>query len=190
MYYIKSDVEIKKYIKLNWISEHYQWIFSGIGILILSLIFTLFKKKEKLKPKNENKLKNSIKAKKVNINQTIISNSNIGDIQSKIDKSNSKLKNLDLDKVKKNDRKNKFRTFIIKKLASERMKNSVLEIRHITDLGEKELGLEHEDTFNELEKIEEEGLIKFIVGEDEFSGPYTRIKLTKKYFKVIKNQKL
>jgi len=178
---------------MDWLINNYQWIFSGIGIFIIGLVFAIFKKRNNTRieknnvDKSKNPIKNEVKAKYVNINQTVISDSITRNVNSNLKNKTNKYYDPEFEKIKDNcfGPNNKLRTFLIKQLAKTRQNKSVIEIRHITDIGESELGLKHDETVHELEKIEEEGLIQFILPDNEIISPYTRIRLTDKYFKII-----
>ncbi|WP_143091020.1 hypothetical protein [Thermoflexibacter ruber] len=177
-----------------------EWIFSGIGVFLLGLFLTFISKRFK-KQKAEKKivdntqrqdipLTNNIKAEKVNLHQTIISNSKTGDIHSS-DTDNSvgvKTNNPQLLKIKDEyfSDKNELKVFLFKKLAEARNINVKLEVRHITDAAEDELQIKHDKAISEIEKLEEEGIIRFEKEKDEVLSPYTRIRLTEKYFAAIK----
>ena len=178
---------------MEYIIDNYQWIFSGIGIFILGILYSLLKRKKKKQSQPtvdpDNKVSNKFKAKNLNLNQTIITNSNTGDLKSNID--NSKNINITNQELKEAGEKyygssNKMRTLIIKMLADTRQLDSIIEIRTITDKAEDELEINQDITFHELEKIKEEGLIEFDLTNENTVTPYTRIRFTEKFFEIIK----
>ncbi len=186
---------------VDYILKNKDWIFSGIGIFVIGLLLTFISKR--LKKKMDKKklvyntqrqdipFTNNIKAEKINLHQTIISHSKTGDIHSgNIDKSiGVKTNNLELLKIKDQyfSDKNELRVFLFKKLAEARDINVKLEVRHITDAAEDELYIRCDKAVSEIEKLEEEGIIRFEKQDDEVLSPYTRIKLTERYFTAIKN---
>ncbi|MEM8507758.1 MAG: hypothetical protein AAF717_08005 [Bacteroidota bacterium] len=174
---------------MEWFLDNFEWIFSGIGVFVLGLVAAIVRKNKQntrgITTKTKNEFNNKFNGGNINITQTIISESIIKNTK-KI-KENESQDAPELSKVKEEffESKNKIRTFMIKELARARNKNTILQVRNVTDIAEKKLNLEHEETVHELEKIEEEGLIKFALGENELIGPYTPIKLTEKYFERI-----
>jgi hypothetical protein len=185
---------------VDYLMRNNEWIFSGIGVFILGLIVTVFFR-QKGKDKNsinsylgnESKqsfpLSNNISGEKINLNQTIINNSNTGNILSSTADESSEIKSNDPELLKIKERyfsnKNEFRVFLFKKLAEARNDNIRLEIRHITDAIEDELQIKCNKTLSEIEKLEEEGIIRFEKRTDESLTPYSRIRLTEKYFRLI-----
>jgi len=178
---------------MNWIIDNYQWIFSGIGIFILGILYNFFrrKKKQRIQKSSDpnNQVTNKLKAKNLNLNQTIITNSTTGDLKTEIDKSEIiKIANNELENVGKEyySSSNKMRMMIIKLLSDIRQENSIIEVRTITDKAEDDLGIDQDVTFHELEKIEEEGLIKFDLSDEHSVTPYSRIRFTEKFFELLK----
>ncbi|MGE0637790.1 MAG: hypothetical protein AB7G44_02735 [Bacteroidia bacterium] len=183
---------------INYLIENKEFLFSGIGVSLLGFIIPfilkkLQKKKQKTDIDNSEShnipFTNNIKAEKVNFNQTIISHSKTGDIHS--DSTSSpvmvKTNNPELLKIKDkyfND-KNELRVFLFEKLAEARNTKLQLEVRHITDAAEDEIQIKHDKAVSEIEKLEEEGIIRFEKERQEVLSPYTRIKLTEKYFAAI-----
>ena len=134
--------------------------------------------------------RNKIKAEKVNINQTIINNSTTGNINSKDPNNSTKLEtNIPQAHKKINEGcfrdKNELRAFIFKEIDVSRDKNLRLEIRHITDAAEDKLKINHDKAICEIEKLEEEGFIRFEKKLEHELTPYTRIRLTEKYYEAF-----
>lgn len=168
---------------IEYLINNKEWIFSGVGIFALGLILTFFRKKDKSEETHSQNQQNHIKADKVNFSQTFVNNSSIGKVESIAKKvSNPKLKKI---KDEYFGDQNIKRHYLITKLAKARNENSIIEIRTITDRAEEEFGWKHSDTVAELEKLEEEGIIRFSLQEGELLSPYTRIRLTEKYFEII-----
>lgn len=187
---------------VDYVIKNKEWIFSGIGVFILGL-FVAFISKRLKKKKAESAIQNNeqrhdipltdnIKAGKVNVHQTIISHSKTGDIHSTNSSSTTsteiKTNNPELIKIKEEyfSDKNELRVFLFTKLAEARNNNVRLEVRHITDAAEDELQIKNDKSVSEMEKLEEEGIIRFEKEEGESLSPYTRIRLTEKYFQAIK----
>ncbi|WP_347068522.1 hypothetical protein [Flavobacterium sp. WV_118_3] len=168
---------------IEYFLKNKEWIFSGAGIFTLGLIIQYFNRKKHYTDNNSQQ--NHLKAEKINFSQTIVNNSSIGKTETK--SSIKKVSNPMLKKIKEEyfSEKNIKRNYLITKLAKARNENSIVEIRTITDAAEEAYGWKHSDTVAELEKLEEEGLIWFQLKDNEMLSPYTRIRLTEKYFSII-----
>jgi DNA-binding MarR family transcriptional regulator len=176
---------------MEWFLENYEWLLSGIGVFALGLIFQLFRKRttpiKSTKSTTSNPINNQLKAKTLQFNQTVIQNSSTGNVNSTTNSDKSKTTDPELQSLKEQyfGAKNEFRTLLIKKLAEGHSRNSILQVRDITDALEDERGISQTETFHELEKLCEQGLIQFEVTETDIPTPYTRIKLTEKYFEAL-----
>ena len=182
---------------LEYILNNKEWIFSGIGVFVLTLIATIMLK-NKAKKKNsfketsqfnnstfDNSSVNNIKADSLNFKQTIINNP----------KEESKEKFIpitttpELAEAKKNfiEKKSTLRTYMYTVLAEgNKRSESIVQIRDVLDYVEELIGTSYTETLQELEEMKEEGIIDFALRKDESSiGPYTRITLTKKFYSTI-----
>ncbi|MEB2783372.1 hypothetical protein [Algoriphagus persicinus] len=175
---------------MEWFFNNYEWFFSGLGIFLIGVIYHLLKSKNQTEKsvtnKNPNFSKNRLNAKKIDFKQTIINNGAIPENESPKEPSGSINLDPEILNIKEEyfGRKNEFRTYLIKKLAKAYGKNSMLELRHITDTIEDERKIPQLNSYHELTKLEDEGLIRFLVESGEVITPYTRIKLTERFFKM------
>ena len=85
--------------------------------------------------------------------------------------------------------KKRLRTFIYAVISPAKNLNKIIEIRHVTDSAEEIVNVNFKVILQELKEMEEEKLIELNndKGDNKLQSPYTRIKLTKKFFSTIKD---
>lgn len=171
---------------IELIVNNKDWIFSGIGVVILGGLVKLFFKKKSRAPHVSNIGKNQIKADNVTFSQTVINHSKIESNQDGL--INRKVENPALYQLKNEyyGNQNIKRNYLFKILLVAYSKNAKLEIKDITDATEDELDWRPDETVDELKKLEDEGVIFLNLVPEELISPYTRIRLTPKFFETIK----
>ncbi len=181
----------------DYILNNKEWIFSGIGVFVLTLIVTYLAMRKKDKKTlfenknnfNDSPIKNSpitnINADKLNFEQTIINNTKDESKDNLIPITPSQ----ELAEAKKSfvERKTTLRTKIFTVLADRnRTKDSVIQIRNVTDYIEETIGNNYTEVLEELKDLQKEDILLIDLAIDEhLIGPYTRIKLTKKFYSIL-----
>jgi hypothetical protein len=184
----------------EFIFRNKDWIFSGIGVSIVTLFATIFlKSKKKLKSdlkSNPNFKKNIIQnssvttltGKEINFNQTIYN-----DVKNEVENKKDFIPIFptpELEKAKDDYITGKYvlRTNIYAALINVSSSNidSIVEIRHILDEIEDKYGTSQLETLQELRDMSADNIIEFVLNKEETSiSPYTRINLTKKFYSTI-----
>ncbi len=184
----------------NYLLENKEWIFSGIGVSILTIIIASFLKKKKSTKKNfkndnqfisssfDNSSINNVKGDTINFNQTIVNKSKNKFAEK--EKPVPIIATPEIAKAKQDflEYKSKLRTNIYAALATAKVQkfDAIIEIRHVCDEVEELINVSHLETLNELKEMEQEGLIEFALKEDEpLISPYTRLITTKKFYDTI-----
>ena len=168
---------------MDFLLNNIEWIFSGIGVAIVASLIKVFVKK-----RNEGRVpNNNLNADNITFNQTILNNSSADKIEnnSKVineSNDNSKFKHI---KDKYFGERNEIRNYLIEILAEIRNERYPMQIRDITDRAEDEKGIAQSFMASELEKLEEEGLIKIKRDESLVLSPYLEVRLTQKYFEDL-----
>ena len=187
----------------DYIANNKEWIFSGIGVFCLTLIIGIFfRKKRKTNTTsfakqniNDNTLNdstlNNIKGDKINFNQTIFNTNPETKSTSNDDPLTPIIESPLLTKSKQDyyTEKKRLRTFIYALISPAKNLNKIIEIRNVTDSAEEIVNVDFKVILQELKEMEEEKLIELNNdnGDNKLESPYTRIKLTKKFFSTIKD---
>ena len=185
----------------NYLIQNKEWVFSGIGVFILSLVVAYFSNKKRMNKGSQNGNQfssnafdnsslNNFMGDKLNFSQTIVHN--IKEKDTAKEQSLPIIATPELAKARQNylSVKTKLRANIYTVLAKSKAqsKDTAVEIRHILDEVEELIDASHMDTLSELKEMKEEGLIEFPSKDEEsFSSPYTRIMTTSKFYNTIKD---
>lgn len=187
----------------DYIANNKEWIFSGIGVFCLTLFIGIFfRKKRKTNTTsfaeqniNDNTLNgstlNNIKGDKINFNQTIFNTNPETKSTSNDDTLTPIIESPLLTKSKQDyySEKMRLRTFIYAVISPAKDLTKIIEVRHVTDSAEEIVNVNFKAILQELKEMEDEKLIELSNDKDDnkLESPYTRIKLTKKFFSTIKD---
>ncbi|RYY67279.1 MAG: hypothetical protein EOO12_01570 [Chitinophagaceae bacterium] len=183
------------------IKHNIEWVFSGVGVMILTLLIAFFNRKRKI-AKTDGKT-NTQTLNGSSVNNSTLNNFNAEAINYQHNIYNeTKAHGKDDEPVAitsddlvgtKEDfllAKKRLRTFIYRILIPARNTKNRVEIRNITDAVEEKLELAPSVVVNELKEMAQEGLIEFeFERQPEIVSPYTRVLLRTKFFSTIKCEK-
>lgn len=192
---------------VNYLLNNKEWIFSGIGVFILTILLSIWKKRRdrsKGSITNRQSIKNStfqksvvnnITAERVELHQTA-HNKEIED-RTVDQKDNASMKvdgYPDLEKAKaqylytKKRRRAAIYQAIIK--ITKEYPDQPLELRYVLDDTEDQTDERTADVVQELQEMSEEGILRFLFNKDDTTiSPYSVIELTKRFYSTIQSER-
>jgi FtsZ-interacting cell division protein ZipA len=190
---------------MSYLLNNKEWIFSGIGVFILTILFSIWRrKKESAKIPNkkyqsiqnspiQDSVINNIAADHVELHQTVQKNEINQRTSDQKDDPAIKVHGYpDLDRAKSQylNTKKRRRAAIYQAIIrrTKEYPDQALEVRHVLDDTEDQINAKTADVVKELEEMSEEGIIRFLFHKDDtVIGPYARIEVTKRFYSSIKS---
>lgn len=183
----------------HFILNNKEWIFSGIGATVLTIAFSIYVERKK-KSRNSDTLRQSsensnfidspftnLQGHNINYSQNVFQSNVQDSLQEEL---KIPIKAEDLSKSKKDYlfQKANLRKFIYRIIEPAKKSSNIIQIKHVVDAAEDKLKLSYKPILEELNEMEDEGLIFFVYEKPVDKGsPYNVIKLTKKFFATIKD---